>query len=231
MKKISIFSIGLLTGIIITVSGVAGAATYLKAIPKSVKIVVGSSQKSVEAMNVNNKLYVPVRDAGASFGYSVSGVTSTTVTFAEEVSASASTTTSTSTTTSSTGGYVVGMHDKYGTDGKLDAAKVKAGIEAGEITINSQDENGDSLLHWVIREDNFSVYTVIKLNALNVNLQNDEGVTPLMLAVKNKNNFYFGELTNTFKADAKLKDDSGKQAIDYAEKGSSEYVKLQGYMM
>jgi hypothetical protein len=235
MKKIPTFALGLIVGVTLTAGSAVGAATYLKATPKTVKIVVGSNQKSVEAMNVNNKLYVPVRDAGSSFGYSVSGVTSSTVTFTEGITVTPSATTGTSTgntgTVNTGGEYMQGLHDKYSTDGKLDAAKVKAGITAGEITVNAQDENGNSILHWVVLENNFAVYSVIKVNALNVDLQNKEGQTPLMLSVINENSFYYGELTNHYKSDATLKDNSGKRAIDYTKEGSSTYIALKFYMM
>ncbi|ASA22768.1 ankyrin repeat domain-containing protein [Paenibacillus donghaensis] len=236
MKKVSTFALGLIVGVTLTAGTAVGAATYLKAIPKTVKIVVGNNQSSVEAMNVNNKLYVPVRDAGNSFGYSVAGVTSSAVTFKEGATTTAKSgdaTKNVSTATTKTGGeYVQGLHDKYSTEGKLDANKIKVGIAAGEITANSIDkETGNSLLHFVVLEDNFAVYSIIKVNALNVNVQNSSGQTPLMLAVINESIFYQGELTNQYKSDATIKDNAGKQAIDYATKGTSTYNGLQGYMM
>ncbi|MEK4207161.1 hypothetical protein [Paenibacillus sp. FSL R10-2788] len=238
MKKIPTFALGLIVGITLTAGTAVGAATYLKATPKKVNIVVGSSQKSVEAMNVNEKLYVPVRDAGDSFGYTVSGVTSSTVTFTEGVTTKAvgTGTTTNNTSTNNTkpenagAELVEGLRDKYSTDGKLDAAKIKAGIAAKEITVNAQNkEDGNSLLHYVILEDNFAVYSVIKVNNLNVNLQNSEKQTPLMLSVINENNFYYGELTNYFKSNAYIKDNSGKQAIDYAKKNSFYEADLKAY--
>ncbi|OMD10716.1 ankyrin repeat domain-containing protein [Paenibacillus odorifer] len=237
LKKIPTFTMGLVLGITLTAGTAVGAATYLKATPKTMKIVVGDSQKSVEAMNVNNKLYVPVRDAGNSFGYSVSGVTASTVTFAEGVTTNSEgtgTNTGNSNTASTKvgGEYVQGLHDKYSTDGKLDAKKVALAIAAKEITVNAQDkETGNSLMHYIIIEDNFALYSVIKVNSLNVNLMNYEGKTPLHLAVINENRFYLGELQNEYRADAKIKDISGKLPIDYATKGTSTYNGLQGYMM
>ncbi|WP_339823416.1 ankyrin repeat domain-containing protein [Paenibacillus sp. FSL R7-0163] len=237
MKKIPTFALGLIVGITLTAGTAVGAVTYLKATPKTVKIVVGSNQKSVEAMNVNDKLYVGVRDAGSSFGYSVNGVTSSTVTFAEGVTNttnSASTETNTGNTNASStkagGEYVQGLHDKYSTDGKLDAEKVKAAIAAKEITVNAQDkETGNSLLHYAILEDTFALYSVIKVNGLNVDLQNSEKQTPLHLAVIEKSDFYTSELKN-LKAKATIKDNSGKQAIDYAEKNSAIETGLTTYM-
>ncbi|OMD78247.1 ankyrin repeat domain-containing protein [Paenibacillus odorifer] len=235
MKKIPTFALGLIVGITLTAGTAVGAATYLKATPKTVKIVVGSNQKSVEAMNVQNKLYVPVRDAGDSFGYSVSGVTSSTVTFAEGVttnSAGTGTNAGNENTSSTKAGgeYVQDLHKKYSTDGKLDAEKIKAALAAKEITINVQDkETGNSLLHYVVLEDNFAVFSVIKVNALNVNLQNKEGQTALILAVIEKSDFYTSEMKN-LKAKATIKDNSGKQAIEYAEKNSAIETGLTTYM-
>jgi hypothetical protein len=238
LKKISTFSLGLVVGITLTAGTTIGAANFLKATPKTVSIVVGSNKASVSAMNVNEKLYIPVRDAATSFGYSVSGVTSTTVTFAEGKTAVttnsgiASTTTGNTVTTQAEGQYVDKLHDKYSTDGKLDANKVKMGIAAGEITVNSQDaETGNSLMHFVVLESNFCVYSVIKVNNLNVNLVNNEGQTALMLAVINENDFYYGELTNHYKSKAAIKDNSGKIALDYAKKNSSFEIGLEAYML
>jgi ankyrin repeat protein len=68
------------------------------------------------------------------------------------------------------------------------------------------------------------------VNALNVNLQNNEGQTPLHLAVIAKSDFYTGEL-KSLKVDASLKDNSEKKAIDYAEKNTSIQIGLEAYMM
>ncbi|QWU13408.1 hypothetical protein SAMN04487895_10374 [Paenibacillus sophorae] len=231
MKKISTFALGLIVGATLTAGSVVGASNSLSAIQKSVKLVVDGKSTTVSAMNVNNKLYVPVRDAGNSFGYSVTGVTSSTVTFKEGTTATSSVSNGTnigSKTASSTGGrYVEGLHDKYSTNGKLDADKIKVGIEAGEITVNAQDkETGNSILHYVVLEDNFAVYQVIKVTGLNVNLQNKDGKTPLMLSVVYENDFYFGEILDELKADTTIKDKNSKTALDYAKKNSSYYNAL-----
>ncbi|MEK4006329.1 hypothetical protein [Paenibacillus sp. FSL H3-0333] len=234
MKKISTFALGLIIGICVTAGGTVGAATYLKATPKSVSLITDSKQTSVEAVTVNNKLYLPVRDAGNSFGYQVTDVTSSTVTFKAESSASNNSTTSTTKTgvNSNGGEYVKGLYKNFSTNGKLDANKIKLAIAAGEFSVNAQDSDSkNSLLHYAVLEDNFALYSAIKVNALNPNLQNAEGKTPLMLSVINESIFYFGELTNIYKSDATLKDNAGKTALDYATKGTSTYNGLQAYMM
>lgn len=234
MKKIPTFLMGAVVGVTLTAGTTIGAANYLKATQQTVKIVVGSNQSSVSAVNVNNKLYIPVRDAGNTFGYSVSGVTSSTVTFAEGATKPViSEIKKGSTASTQVGGeYVQGLHEKYSTDGKLDAAKVKAGIAAKEISINAQDkETGLSLLQYVIKENNFAVYSVIKINSLNPNLQDNEGNTALHTSIIEKSNFYFGELINEYRADAQIKNIEGKLPLDLAEKNSSEYIMLKGYMM
>ncbi|MNC15585.1 hypothetical protein D3C75_634090 [compost metagenome] len=233
MKKVSTFALGLIVGAALTAGTVVGASNSLSAIQKSVKLVVDGKSTIVSAVNVNNKLYIPVRDAGNSFGYSVTGVTSSAVTFSEgTTTGSIGTGTSTGSTATTGGQYVEGLHDKYSTNGKLDANKVKVGIAAGEITVNSQDkETGNSLLCYAVLEDNFAVYSVIKVNALNVNLTNNEGQTALHLTVINERIFYLGEMINTYKADAKIKDNAGKRPIDYAVKNSSTYIDLEAYML
>ncbi|MNC17560.1 hypothetical protein D3C75_654460 [compost metagenome] len=234
MKKIPTFALGLIVGATLTAGTVVGASNSLSAIQKTVKLVVDGKSTSVSAVNVNNKLYIPVRDAGNSFGYSVTGVTSSAVTFSEgttSTTASVSTGTSTSTTATTGGEYVEGLHDKYSTDGKLDANKIKVGLAAGEITVNAQEEsNGTSLLQYAIKENNFEVYSLIKVNSLNVNLQDNSGNTALHTAVICDSIFYVGEL-KTLKVDATIKNKDGKQAIDYATKNSSIQINLEAYML
>ncbi|KOS03327.1 hypothetical protein AM598_07345, partial [Paenibacillus polymyxa] len=83
------------------------------------------------------------------------------------------------------------------------------------MTINSQDSNGDSILHWVIRKNDYATYLVIKKNALNVNVQNALGNTPLHESILDKSSFYFGELTGgTYKAKANIKNKNGSLPID-----------------
>ncbi|MEK4451301.1 stalk domain-containing protein [Paenibacillus sp. FSL L8-0506] len=237
MKKIPTFMLGLVVGITLTAGSAVGAATYLKATQSNVSLVVNGQKTSLtdKPVNVNGKLYLPVRDTAKVLGYEVNSVTSSSVSLVESNAASNSntaTSNSNSSTNNKTGDYVDNLHELYSTDGKLDAEKVKTGIASGKLTVNSQDkETKNSLLHYTVLEDNFAVYSVIKVNALNTNLQNSEGKTSLHLAVIIQNDFYFGELITAYRADAKIKDNSGKLPIDYATKGTSTYNGLQGYMM
>lgn len=124
------------------------------------------------------------------------------------------------------------MKEIYSTDNKLDAEKIRTALNNGTLDVNAQDlsNGGNTLLMYVIEENNYEAYKAIKRNALDVNVQRDDGKTALMLTVITKNDFYFGEMTN-LKADAKIKDSSKKQAIDYADDNSTEQRYLKIYMM
>ncbi|WP_260865860.1 stalk domain-containing protein [Paenibacillus xylanexedens] len=247
VSKIPTFMLGAIVGIALTAGTAVGAATYLKATQSNVKIIVDGTQAklSESPLNVNGKLYLPIRDTANAMGYSVESVTSSQVSLKEGISKSNATTNNGSTetsvnnpsnsnnttTTNNTGGqYVQGLHEKYSTDGKLDAAKIKEAITTKKISVNAQDkETGNSLMHYVVLENNYSLFIAIKRNALDVNLQNNEKQTPLHLAVINKNSFYYGELRD-LKANPTIEDKNSLLPIDYAEKNSVFDIGLDAYM-
>ncbi|WP_340032486.1 hypothetical protein NSQ20_11505 [Paenibacillus sp. FSL K6-1122] len=242
VSKIPTFMLGAIVGVVATAGSVAGAATYFKATQSSVKIVVDGAQAklSESPMNINGKLFLPVRDTANAMGYSVESVTSSQVTLKESSASSntampsnnsTSTTPNSSTNTNPTSSKKVNnLKELYSTDDKLDAEKIRTALNNGTLDLNATDESsGDSLLHIVISEDNFEAYKAIKRNALNVDVKNKKGITPLMLTVINKNSFYFGEL-KTLKADPDLVDASNKRAIDYADPKSTFYDSLKIYM-
>src|SRR5690606_7564134 len=100
---------------------------------------------------------------------------------------------------------------------------LKEAIKSGELNVNAQDQDtGESLLHLVIKQNNFPVYEVIKANKINPSLKDNEGLTPLHVAVIEENGFYFGELTTEFRVE-QYKDNSGKYPIDYTEGISSTF--------
>lgn len=248
MKKIGIFVLGVVAGGVLF-SGVAvGAANYLKASIYNVKIVVDNKEAKLsdQPLNVNGKTYLPLRDTANALGYGVSSVTSSKIELksggatisipSNPNTGSASTNNNNGSTltkpSNGKGEYVRDLKTKYSTDEKLDAAKLKIAIDSGEITVNAQDEaTGDSLLQMVIKENNYNAYLAIKRNALNVNTQNKEGQTALHTAVIEENDFYFGELLNSLKANSKIKDNNGLQPIDYAKKNSSFQLGLEADML
>ncbi|WP_405130534.1 stalk domain-containing protein [Paenibacillus sp. FSL H8-0317] len=246
-KKLPTFLLGAIVGVTLTGATAVGAATYLKATQSSVKLVVDGTQAKLSdsPLNVNGRLYLPVRDTANAMGYSVESVTKSQVSLKEGVSSSDTTNNSSSTgsktgsaespsqnTNTTTSKKVNNLKETYSTDGKLDADKIRTALNAGTLDVNAQDSSngGNTLLMYVIEENNYEAYKAIKRNALDVNVQRDDGKTALMLTVITKNVFYFGEMTN-LKADAKIKDSSQKQAIDYADDNSTEQRYLKIYMM
>lgn len=252
MKKIATFALGVVVGGALF-SGVAvGAANYLKASIYNVKIVVDNKEAKLsdQPLNVNGKTYLPLRDTANALGYGVSSVTSSKIELKSGATPNTNTNTNTSpataTNTDSTstnksngtntsnnkGVYVKNLEATYSTDEKLDVEKIKEALNSGKLDVNAQDEEtGNTLLHYVVLENNYEAYKAIKRNALNPNVKNKEGKTPLHISVIEKNSFYFGELLTDMRADAKIKDNNGKLPIDYAEKNSSFQLHLEGYMM
>ncbi|PYY28371.1 stalk domain-containing protein [Paenibacillus illinoisensis] len=244
--KLPTFLLGAVVGITLTAGTAVGAATYLKATQSNVKIVVDGSQAKLSdsPLNVNGRLYLPVRDTANALGYSVESVSSSKVSLKESTSDGNSTTTSSSNNASSgnntinpntntiVGKKVKNLKETYSTEGKLDADKIRTALNSGVLGVNDQDSTngGNTLLMYAIEENNFEAYKAIKRNALDVNVQRDDGKTALMLSVINKNSFYFGEI-NELKPDYLIKDNNGKQAYDYAEKNSSFQIGLKIYMM
>lgn len=245
-SKVPTFVLGAFVGVALTSATVVGAASYLKATVYNVKIVVDGKETKLsdKPLNVNGKTYLPVRDTANALGYGVSSVSSSKIelksgtvpnTETNTVSSSNSTGNQTGSNNNtskpdSKGAYVKNLKETYSTDGKIDATKIREALNSGNLDVNSQDEeNGNTLLHYVILENNFSAYTAIKRNALNPDVQNKEGQTPLHTAVIQKNRFFLGEVLDELKADTSIKDNFSKAAIDYAEKGSSEYNSLLIY--
>ncbi|WP_340031123.1 stalk domain-containing protein [Paenibacillus sp. FSL K6-1122] len=247
-KKLPTFLFGAVVGVAVTAGTAVGAATYLKATQSNVKIVVDGTQAklSESPMNIGGRLYLPVRDTANALGYSVESITSSQVSLKEGVTANSTTNTgptgvqfgtvvttpSNNNTNTTASKKVKDLKEIYSTDNKLDAEKIRTALNNGTLDVNAQDlsNGGNTLLMYVVEENNYEAYKAIKRNALDVNVQRDDGKTALMLTVITKNDFYFGEMTN-LKADAKIKDSSKKQAIDYADDNSTEQRYLKIYMM
>lgn len=235
--------LGAIVGVAVTAGSAVGAATYLKATQSNVKIVVDGTQAKLSdsPLNVNGKLYLPVRDTANAMGYSVESVNSSQVSLKESSNNSSSTTsTSNSSTTTpsnstnantTTSKKVKNLKEAYSTDGKLDAEKIRVALNDGSLDINAQDSsNGDNtLLMYAIEEKNYEAYKALKRNSLNPNIQRTDGKTALHLVTINEDRFYFGELKN-LKADPDIKDNSSMKPLDYAKEDSAMYDLLRIYM-
>ena len=178
-------------------------------------IVDGTQAKlSDSPLNVNGKLYLPVRDTANALGYNVQSVTSTTVTLKEgsasTVSSNNNTDSASSNSTKPTNSKTVkNLKETYSTDDKLDASKIRVALDNKSLDLNSKDaDTGNTLLHLAILENNFEAFKAIKRNALDPNIQNSQGDTPLHLAIKENSSFYLGELKD-LKADANIKNNEG----------------------
>ncbi|WP_431785776.1 ankyrin repeat domain-containing protein [Paenibacillus lactis] len=241
IKKLPTLLLGMIIGAALTAGSVVGASAYLKATKSNVKLVVDGTQAKLSdsPLNVNGKLYLPVRDTANVLGYSVQSVTSSTVTLKENTTSKTNNTgtTSTDSTTNSnannstTSKTVKNLKETYSNDGKLDATKIRTALDNKSLDLNSKDsDTGNTLLHYAILENNFEAFRALKRNALDPNVQNSDGDTPLHIAVKENSSFYLGELKE-LKANAKIKNNEGKLPIDYAKKNSPNYISLEIYML
>nr|WP_240463821.1 stalk domain-containing protein [Paenibacillus apiarius] len=230
---------GLLVGAILTAGTAVGAATFYKATPMNIKVVVGENQAKLSdsPLNVNGKTYLPLRDTASALGYSVQSVTSSEITLKEKTKVNTekeqknkAKNDKTKTTIQTV--KMKNLKETYSTDGKLDAAKLKEALNDGTLDVNAQDaDTGITLMHYVVLEDNYEAYKAIRRNELNVNIPDNNGQTPIFLSVIHKNHFFFGELRDDLNADFMIKDSEGKQAIDYADKSSTFYRSLRAEMM
>ncbi|MEK4432980.1 stalk domain-containing protein [Paenibacillus sp. FSL M7-0802] len=242
-KRIPTFLAGAIFGVAVAVSGVAGASTYLKATLTPTKIIVDGEQAKLSdsPINVNGKAYLPLRDTASAMGYNVASASGSKIELVKgngTVSTPSSTPSATTTTKSEpstaavkSGGKTFNV-EQYAKGDKLDSEKIAAAIASGELTINSQDANGDSILHWVIRKNDYATYLVIKKNALNVNLVNSLGNSPLHESILDKNDFYLGELTNgTYKPNPNIKNKQGLKPIDLTKSPDADNTTLLIYGM
>nr|WP_087433209.1 Hsp20 family protein [Paenibacillus apiarius] len=231
--------LGLLVGAILTAGTAVGAATFYKAMPMNITVVVGENQAKLSdsPLNVNGKTYLPLRDTASALGYSVQSVTSSEITLKERTKVNTekeqkNTTKNNNTKMPIQTVKMKNLKETYSIDGKLDPAKIKAALENGSLDVNAQDsDTGMTLMHYVVLEDNYEAYEAIRRNDLNVNIPDNNGQTPLFLSVIHKNHFFFGELRDDLNADFMIKDSEGKQAIDYADKNSTFYLSLRAKML
>lgn len=244
ISKLPTFMLGAVVGVTLTAGTAVGAATYLKATQSNVKVVVDGTQAKLSdsPLNVNGRLYLPVRDTANAMGYSVESVTSSQVSLKESATSSNTTTTTTNSsnttpnnstaTNSTTSKKVKNLKETYSTDGKLDAEKIRTALNNDTLDVNATDStNGNNtLLMYVIEENNYEAFKAINRNALDVNVQRDDGKTALHIAVLEKNSFYFGEIMDK-KPSVTMKDSDGKIPIDYSEKNSSFNLRLNAYML
>ncbi|WP_260984587.1 stalk domain-containing protein [Paenibacillus xylanexedens] len=244
LTKIPTFMLGAIVGVAVTAGSAVGAATYFKATQSNVKVIVDGTQAtlSVSPMNIGGKLYLPVRDTANAMGYSVESVTNSQVSLKESTissSVATSTTSNSSTTTvpnnstnvNTTSKKVKNLKEMYSTDGKLDAEKIRTALNNSTLGVNDQDsDTGKTLLILAIEENNYEVYKAINRNALDINLQDNQGNSALHISILNKSPFYFGEIMDK-KPNVKLKNNEGKTPIDLTDKNSSEQIALNAYMI
>ncbi|RXZ78212.1 hypothetical protein EBB07_29600 [Paenibacillaceae bacterium] len=232
-RKLPMFVAGTLFGLAISVGSIAVAANAeLVAKVFNRKIVVDGKELKLEdkPLIINNKTYLPVRNIAEGLGYNVTLNEKQIELKTKTVVNNTTTNNDQSKVSNDKGEYVKDLNNIIKHEDKLDVNRIKSAIAANEFSINVQDkETGYSLMHYVVLENDFTLYSYLKANKANFELQDNEGRTPLHISVIEKNNLYFGELTNEFRVKTKTKDNYGKTASDYAEQNSTFFRALKNY--
>lgn len=98
-------------------------------------------------------------------------------------------------------------------------------LARSDIEIDAQNDVGDTALHWAAKTDNLSGVTDLLRHHANPNIQNKEGETPLIIAIKGGCTECVTELLANTNTDITLINIYGKTALMYAaEKGMKEVV-------
>lgn len=108
-----------------------------------------------------------------------------------------------------------------------DFNKVKQMIVDKPVVINSQDEYGFSALHNVMSEEQFEIVAYLIKNGANVNIQNDQGISPLHLAGYPKN----VELLLNAGAEIDIIDFQGNTPLHIIASETDEYIDVVEYLI
>lgn len=108
-----------------------------------------------------------------------------------------------------------------------DFNKVKQMIADKPAVINSQDEYGFSALHNVMSEEQFEIVAYLIKNGANVNIQNDQGISPLHLAGYPKN----VELLLNAGAEIDIIDFQGNTPLHSIASETDEYIDVVEYLI
>jgi hypothetical protein len=232
MKNIKGFVVGVVVGAtLMSATSVLAKNETVNAIFYDMKLIVNGEkvQLSEKPIVRDGVSYLPVRNVGNMLGYDVKwDAQSATATLTERTIATPTPTPSA--TPANSGSVVSNMVDPYLVDGKINLDKVKAGIEGKKIKVNDTDATtGETLMIRAAKDDAYTVLHYLYNSGANVNLQDNEGKTPLHHAVIKENLSAIGELLDAFKADSTIKDKSGKTARDYTEKNSRIYRLINAY--
>lgn len=82
--------------------------------------------------------------------------------------------------------------------------------------LNSHDNNGWTLLHYAVYDEDYELVELLLKNGVNINLQINRGMTPLILATRYENEEII-KLLLSYGADVNIKDNKEKTAFDYAK--------------
>lgn len=94
--------------------------------------------------------------------------------------------------------------------------------------MNVQDDEGDTLLHWAIREKTYPMLNFLLQKGCNPNIANEDGETPLHLAASLGEDLPIDILLK-HGANTTTKDNNGLTPVDVAlETGESKVIELLG---
>ena len=89
-------------------------------------------------------------------------------------------------------------------------------VENMDVDINVQDPKGIAPIHIAAQIDNLPLFEYLCEKGANIDLQTNEGLTPLHYAVKKGNDFIIYSLTEVFKCNVNIQDENGQTPLHYA---------------
>lgn len=237
MKKTSLsFMIGFLSAALIfsTIPVIASSIKQVTATVTEFNIMINNESIDIEDnfLAYNGKSYLPVRAITEAMGYDVDYDENT-----RTILLSNKTELTNQITANNDDGktknhvfnvdVVEGLGDMYrDSDNNLDLQAIKDALASGDISVDSVDENGNTLLMIAAKRlDDYYVGEYLINKGADLNHQNNDGQTAVHIAAIEKNSPFL-KLLLASGASIDIEDNNNKKPIDYTTKYSSQWLIL-----
>lgn len=229
MKNLRMFIIGFFCASAIFI--LMGASKTVTAVLGSYSIFVNGEKVQINAqpVNINGSVFVPLRALGEMFKYQVEYEAKTKgIYLSNNGEKYVNNIPSQESKSEKVVMKIENLKEKYSLNGKLNFEQIKKDIQDGKLDKDSQDaETGDTLVILAIKENNFPLFDFLAKNGADLEKANNNGETPLHVAVFVKSNFYVGQLVNNYKVNTKIQDNNKKIPFDYTEEDSVNWLLLK----
>lgn len=225
--KLKNFIVGIIVGAVLTsTTSVMANSETITAFFSNMNFVVNGEKADLteRPLKKNGISYLPVRAVAEMLGYEVDYDKKTDTAILTKLNDETPPNTEEKPSDKGDGVVVSDLISPYIVDGKINLDKVKTAIENKSIGVNDKDKiTGETLLIRAAKDDAYFVVKYLAGQGVDINLQDNDGKTPLHYAIINNSSSVSSELLNTLKAKTKIKDNDGKMPIDYTEKYSQMY--------